>query len=365
MTVLFIGSGHRNFSDFLRPKSRGRLAAYGALFDHSYAIAFTRPGFSVETLAPNMTAHPTNSASRYMAPFDALRLGKQILSTVPKGEKVIISAQDPFESAFVAQRLAKRFGAILHIQVHTDFLAKEFVGERWENRIRYVLALYFLPRADCIRVVSVRIKRSLVRRFPELERRITVLPIWSSPLSIVRVPSAKGRFNILMVSRFEPEKRIRDALAAFKKFWEKTKSGKLTIVGAGSLLDDCERLAENLGLRERVIFAGWQDNLASHYAAADVFLLTSRYEGWGVAAADAVYAGIPVVMTDVGLAGELVQDGENGIVTPVGDIDAITEALFSVLANPNRFKPQQPLERESLEKYLDRYREALYRCRRG
>jgi len=337
MTILTIGSGHRDFSDFLRPKSRERIASYGALFDQSYIIAFTQPGFSPQTLSPNVQVFPTNSKSRFLAPIHAIWLGKDILKKIPKDEKVIISAQDPFESAFVAWWLARKFGLSLHIQLHTDFLQNSFKRERWENRIRYWLGLFLLPKADCIRVVSQRIERSLSRHFPQIADKITVLAIWTQSQghvadAILNAPE----LSVLVVSRLEPEKAVGDAVKAFAGFLNGGGKGRLTIVGDGSEKKYLERLAKDLCPSGSVIFAGWQDELRNYYLSANVFLLASRYEGWGMSAAEAVGAGIPVVMTDVGLAGEVVKNCENGIIVPVSDVSALTEALLALFKDPGR-----------------------------
>ncbi|MBI2096871.1 MAG: glycosyltransferase [Candidatus Sungbacteria bacterium] len=364
MTLLTIGSGHRNFSDFLNPKSRERIAAYGTLVDRSFILAFTRPGFEKQTLAENVIAFPTNSSSRWLAPFQAWRMGKAILGLASKGEEIVISAQDPFESGLVAWLLRRRSGARLQLQVHTDFFSPYFRRERWENRVRFRIAKFLLPRADCIRVVSQRIKRSLESQLKIEASKIVTLPIWSVPLDAVPQGAADGAFSILVVARLEKEKQIDHALLAFHKFIKRGGAGKMAIVGDGSERRLLENLARTLKIHNQVVFHGWRDNLSHYYAEADVFLVTSQYEGWGVAAADAVYAGIPVVMTDVGLAGELVRDGGNGIIVPVGDTDAIARALSSIAADPDRFKPRPIRRQESFDEYLARYREALYRCRR-
>ena len=78
----------------------------------------------------------------------------------------------------------------------------------------------------------------------------------------------------------------------------------------------------------------WRDDLASFYKSFDVFLLPSNYEGWGRAVIEAMAAGLPVVMTDVGLAGEVVKNNENGIVVPVGDRVRFVSAVIALARNP-------------------------------
>src|SRR3989344_6966597 len=157
MILLTIGSGHRDFRQCLDPKSRRRFAAYGALARRSYIIAFTGPGFERLLLENNVTVFPTNSPSRWLAPFHALKIGKNIFNEIAADEQILISAQDPFESGIVAWFLKLRFrGARLQLQAHTDIFSPYFRQERWENRIRVWLLWCFFFKTGCVRGGSAR-----------------------------------------------------------------------------------------------------------------------------------------------------------------------------------------------------------------
>ncbi|OHA00399.1 MAG: hypothetical protein A3C11_02280 [Candidatus Sungbacteria bacterium RIFCSPHIGHO2_02_FULL_49_12] len=365
MTVLTIGSGHRDFRDFLNPKSRARIAAYGTLADRSYIIAFTRPGFKTQTLENNVVVFPTNSRSRWLAPMHAMRLGKKVLAGILAGEPVVISAQDPFESGVVAWLLRCRFPqARLQLQVHTDIFSPYFWRERWENLFRVWLAKFLLPRADCIRAVSQRICRSFVSRGID-SGKITVLPVWSSPLDISPIARDKENLRVLVVSRLEREKGVGDSIIGFSDLIQRGGKGHLTIVGDGGQRNKLGVLVEKLGVEKSVTFSGWQQDVAPYYAAADVLLSTALYEGWGLAAWDALQAGVPVVMTDVGLAGEVALHNVNGLIVPVGDTEQIGSALFRLSRDSQlltRLGESSQLMRPAYSDYLDRYGIALRSC---
>ena len=108
---------------------------------------------------------------------------------------------------------------------------------------------------------------------------------------------------ILMASRLEPEKQIDLAIKNLIKLLISDNIG-LIIVGAGSEEGRLKSLTEELGLSNYVKFDGWQENLATYYKTADLFLSTSLYEGYGLTLVEAKSCGLPIVSTDVGVARE-------------------------------------------------------------
>ena len=157
-----------------------------------------------------------------------------------------------------------------------------------------------------------------------------------------------------------------DAIRAFQLFINRGGVGKLTIVGEGRERPGLEKLARETRPQGSVEFVGWQDETAPFYASANVYLMTSHYEGWGISAAEAVGAGIPVVMTDVGLAGEMVKNDANGIMVAVGDTEAIAEALLRLYHNPElreRYSRFPAPVASSHTEYLEQYRQAMTLCR--
>lgn len=108
--------------------------------------------------------------------FRAWREGSRILG-VWKNNDTLITSQDPFERGFIAWLLARRFGVPLELQIHTDLFSPWFWRESTKNKIRVLLAHFLLPRATTIRVVSKRVKQSIIEKFSTSEDHIMVLPI--------------------------------------------------------------------------------------------------------------------------------------------------------------------------------------------
>jgi glycosyltransferase involved in cell wall biosynthesis len=132
------------------------------------------------------------------------------------------------------------------------------------------------------------------------------------------------------VGRLTAIKRPLDLVRALRDV-----EGTFVLVGDGELRPDVEALARELGVSDRLRLAGWQEQLADWYAAFDVLALSSANEGTPVAAIEALAAGRPVVATDVGGTGAVVQHGETGFLVPMGDVDAIAGRLHELAADPS------------------------------
>ena len=107
------------------------------------------------------------------------------------------------------------------------------------------------------------------------------------------------------------------------------------IVGDGPERERLERLAASLGIAQRVAFEGWQSDARDFLTTFDVFVLPSRFEGFPLVLLEAMLAGLPVVATDVGSVAEAVQDGETGLLVPPDDVQALNEALHTLLDDPD------------------------------
>jgi glycosyltransferase involved in cell wall biosynthesis len=107
----------------------------------------------------------------------------------------------------------------------------------------------------------------------------------------------------------------------------RVEGASLLLAGDGELRADVERAARSLGVSDRVQLLGYVDDIGPWYRAFDTFLLTSANEGTPVVAIEALAAGVPVIATDAGGTATVVDDGETGLLAPVGDIGALASAL--------------------------------------
>lgn len=146
---------------------------------------------------------------------------------------------------------------------------------------------------------------------------------------------------ILFASKLQERKRAEDLIEAFRTLGQTAPAASrpyLVIVGDGEERARLESLCARTGLRD-VSLAGFrnQTELPAFFALADVFVLPSRHEPWGLIVNEAMAAGCPVIVSsEVGAAADLVTDGVEGFVFPAGNVHALAAALYAALRDPER-----------------------------
>jgi len=348
---------------------RQRMAEYGALVEELHIVIFSLQSKTQDSkfkiqISSKTWAYPTNSWSRWLYIFDAVGIGKKILSVLPT--TYLITCQDPFETGRVGLALKRQFRIPLHVQIHTDFLSPYFARESFLNKLRVRMARKILANADGIRVVSERIKRSLLQTAEyKLQADPVVLPLLVDQdrlaPSAQPIPDAldlhkkypQFAFIILMAARLAKEKNIPCALAALQEVVGKYGRTGLIITGEGPFKTELVTEAARLGLSGNVIFEGHtpQEVVFAYYKTANAFLLTSDYEGYALVLAEAALAGCPIVTSDVGIAADFFIDKESAFICPVGDHACLARGLLWLIEDVSK--------RES---FAGKAREALSRC---
>lgn len=269
-----------------------------------------------------------NGAMRGFGPGKMRGTVRMVWASLKMSRPDIVSSQDPFFLGFLAWTIARMRGAKLHIQIHTDLFDSHFSAESLGNRVRVFLARFVLRHADCIRVVSDRIKRSLDGL--KLSVPVSVLPVFidtevidaAQPLQR-RQLYPKFEKLILVVSRLEAGKNVEAAIQAMPEILKVQPSAGLVVLGGGSEREKLEKLTKELGVEEEVVFAG-SSKPHAYYKAADLLIAPSRYEGYGMVVVEALYAGCPVISFDTGIA----RDAGAIIVEPK-DLASVAAATLS------------------------------------
>ncbi|OHA80157.1 MAG: hypothetical protein A2747_00835 [Candidatus Yonathbacteria bacterium RIFCSPHIGHO2_01_FULL_44_41] len=366
MKVLIISTDRKVFEE--GSAVRSRLLEYGRLVNELHVIVFAKrtSDFRNETIPPNIFLYPTNSLGRFFhVPYAIIRA----LKLKRRGVSIdVVTTQDPFEAGFAGFIISHLLNAGLHIQIHTDVMSSYFARESILNQARVVLAKFLLSHADAIRVVSERIKNSLSQVNCQ-KSKVSILPIF---VEIKNATDLQERdlkkkypqfdFHILVASRLTREKNIKSAIEAMRSVVSNHLKIGLIIVGSGPEEVKLKELVACLSLGKNVIFEGWRNDLSDYYKTANVLILPSYYEGYGMVAVEALSQGCPVVMTDVGCAGEVVKDGENGLVVPVGDTGALAGAIEGLVSGKLNLKvepPKLPTKEEYLVAYKKSWDDAL------
>ncbi|MBI5046060.1 MAG: glycosyltransferase [Candidatus Niyogibacteria bacterium] len=357
---------------------RRRILDYGKLAEELHIVVIAKNVTVSETvkIADNIFAYPVN----FSGPFGYVARGAaaawRLAAVHHLGAADLVTCQDPFESGLVGWLAAKRFHLKLQLQIHTDFLSPFFRKGSLLNKIRVRLASFLLPRADGVRVVSQRIKESLKRRGYHLRSGPRVVPIF---VDVKKIEDAEARvdlrakypqfdFVILMASRLTREKNIGMAINVVGKIAERHPGVGLVIVGDGPEQEDLRSQILKQKIGKNIIMENWTEDLPSYYKTADLFLLTSNYEGYGMSVAEAMAAGCPVIMTDVGLAGDVLINGVNGLVVPVGEGGLLEAAILDMMEDQYKRGSFVKKERETIfrlpnkESFLENYQKSWESC---
>jgi glycosyltransferase involved in cell wall biosynthesis len=290
----------------------------------------------------------------------------------------LITSQDTYFLGLTGLILSRMYGCALEVQV---------LGIEKLSPLRKMLARFVLSRADGIRVLSRGLQQRLVEGFGISTDRMSLVPIYVdvSSLGFSRAAddpevaavvadfekSYGDRFNIASVNRLVPIKNIPMQLYAIAALKEAFPQILLHIVGDGPEREALAAEIERLGLQGHVILQGFKSGLALRpfFSESDCFVLTSDFEGYGMVVVEAATAGTPIVMTEVGCAGELIQDGESGRIVPPRDTEAFTDALRQVISDDGFRKhlsegakkaiAELPTFDTVLEKYLAAWRFAI------
>ena len=248
----------------------------------------------------------------------------------------IISSQEPFESGLIGWLVARGTPTKLEVQLHGDFYGNNFwIKQSWFNRIRARIGRFVLKRADAIRVVSERIKNSLVDLGIEKEQ-ITVVPVAAQSNPETTQHSPQSEFTVLVVSRLTEEKNVTLITRAMPYILGKIPHAQCMIIGDGPQKVEIMASAKSLGVGESVHLHGHQKELHHYYAHADVVVIPSHTEGWGRVAIEAMSYAKSIVMTDVGVAGEIIKHNHNGMVIANNDAGALAEAVIELYENPDK-----------------------------
>jgi len=174
------------------------------------------------------------------------------------------------------------------------------------------------------------------------------------PVDELRSTLAPGGEPLLVhVSTFRPVKRPGDCIEILARVLQQGISTRLVMVGDGAERTNLEHRARCLGVYDKCMFVGKQPKIVDYLSAADVLLLPSEQESFGLAALEAMACEVPVIASRVGGIPEVVTDGETGFLSEVGDVDKMAVDAARLLGDPELRREMGKRARESA---VSRYR---------
>ncbi|HSL69698.1 MAG TPA: N-acetyl-alpha-D-glucosaminyl L-malate synthase BshA [Longimicrobiales bacterium] len=234
---------------------------------------------------------------------------------------------------------------------------------------------FSIQRSDALTAVSEFLRRVTVQHFDVPAERIIVIPNFVDlrdyrrdlePCHRAKL-SETGEKIVMHISNFRPVKRVEDVVRIFAGIAPRVPS-RLLLVGDGPDRGKAQQLAEELEVNERVLFLGKQESVAELLACADLFLLPSSNESFGLVALEAMACGVPVVATNVGGVPEVVPHGVAGWLSAPGDIGAMVEDSVRILSDDAAWRAASAAARKAAEafsadavvpRYEQCYREVL------
>ncbi len=240
-------------------------------------------------------------------------------------------------SAMLARQILARQGVCVPIVTTLHGTDITIVGQ--DPSFAPVVA-YSIDESDGVTAVSEYLRRETFEHF-DVSKEIEVIPNFVDTDRFQR--SNKDHFRqalcpngeklLVHVSNFRAVKRATDTVEILARLRAEGQPVKLLLVGDGPDRVPTEHHARKLGVYEDIRFLGKQDPVEEILSIADVFLMPSGSETFGLAALEAMSCGVPVVSSDIGGLPELVVDGEVGFLCPLGDIDMMTEKVRMLITD--------------------------------
>jgi len=203
------------------------------------------------------------------------------------------------------------------------------------------IVAFSIDQSDGVTAVSNSLRDATCRQL-SVHREIAVIPNFLDCQSYRRqdVSPLRRRYAgpdehtriLIHVSNFRPVKRIDSVMEIFARIAARVPA-RLLLVGDGPELATARRMARELDVADRVQSLGSQENVIPLLSIADLFLLPSEQESFGLAALEAMACGVPVVASNAGGLPEVIDDGVTGFLHPIGDVDAMAASGLLLLTD--------------------------------
>jgi glycosyltransferase involved in cell wall biosynthesis len=324
-----------------------------------------RPGsqLSLVIITPNVTNSPFQRENVTFVPLAGSRL-QRVVKLYKELKRLhlerpldVITTQTIHWEAWVALFFGQLHRVNVVGQIHYDlFLAdarrrgSRFTPYSW---LYHQLGMMALRRMTAVRVVGRRIGDQLVAAGLRTPIHILPVPVTMNIPANEQPPSPISR--VIFVGRLSPEKNIEEWLQIAQQVVAQNPETMFTIAGDGPLRRQLESRATQLGLEQQVHFAGNvpYEQLPSFYGSAKVFLLTSKYEGFGRVLVEAYLCGVPAVAPEITGVEDIIVAGQTGFLHLPGDISGMAGSVLHLLQEESVRRQMAEQGREWVKTHFD------------
>ncbi|UCE41473.1 MAG: N-acetyl-alpha-D-glucosaminyl L-malate synthase BshA [Candidatus Aminicenantes bacterium] len=306
-----------------------------------HIVSYAQP-FRLRSFHQNIFLHEVGVSSYplFKYPPYALGLATKLVELVEDCDLELIHAHYAVPHAASAY-LAKQILGSRRIKTITTLHGTDITLVGADQSFHRVIK-FTIEKSDGVTVVSEYLKQRTIEEF-DIQRDIRVIYNFvdtqrSAPehVDCTRETYAPEGEKILMhASNFRPVKRVGDVVRIFAKVQERIPA-KLILIGDGPERVFIQQLVKELKLIDQVYFLGEQDYLEPLFFCADLFLLPSEQESFGLTALEAMACGVPVICAETGGLPEVISHGETGFLFPVGETGKMAENAVDLLRNPER-----------------------------
>lgn len=326
---------------------------------HEMHIVSYAPPFRLRTFHQNIFVHEIEIASYPLFKYPPYELGlvTKLVELAETHDFDIIHAHYAVPhaaSAYVAKQILNSPRLKTVTTLHGTDITLVGADPSFHRVVKFAI-----ETSDGVTAVSRYLMKRTIEEFG-IQREIRVIPNFvqiarreQNRDSCSREGFAPGKEKILMhASNFRPVKRIGDVVRIFAQVRERIPA-KLLLIGDGPERLFIQQLVRELKLSADVHFLGEQDHLEPLFFCADLFLLPSEQESFGLTALEAMNCSVPVIATEIGGLPEVITHGETGYLFPVGDIANMAAHAVALLSDPARHELFKSRARKRAEQFFN------------
>ena len=244
-------------------------------------------------------------------------------------------------AAYMAKKILEKEGKTIPVITTLHGTDITLVGR---DKTYAPVVAFSINQSDGITAVSENLRDETYKTFA-IEKEIEVIYNFVDVARFTRKPidafkkviAPNGERILMHASNFRKIKRVQDVVKIFHEVHKELPS-KLLFVGDGPERQMAEELSRSLGVCDDVRFVGKQEQMEDILAIADLFLLTSDYESFGLAALEAMASGVPVVSTNAGGLKEIMIQGKTGFMADIGDVKSMSRHALDILQDDEVLK---------------------------